>query len=196
MHRPPTAPLAAEQRAGRVGGVLAVLGALLVVLAFTALNWFRKDSGSAFNSGTRSRFSDIHHVIDKVSQQINGSGVSDQVHVGLSKLYFGWLGWVLLIVAVMLALLANLPLGAASVVFRVLGAVVALAGIGATLWSLEFVRVDDTLRTSIEASGVSVPDFGYYLGHTSFGAWAALAGFLLLLLASLVGPRTVRATPY
>ncbi len=191
-----TAPAAKRQSVGVVGGALAVAGAVLIVLAFTVLDWFRKDSASAFNSGSKSTFSDIHDVIEKVGQQVNGSGVSDQVHVGLSKVYFGWLGWVLLIVAVVLALLAILPLGAASVVFRVLGALAALGGLGVTLSSLEFVRVDDDLRKRIETTGVKVPDFGYYIRHTSFGAWAALLGFLLLLIASVTGPRTVRTADY
>src|SRR4051794_7775688 len=111
------APAAA--RPGVVGIVLAVLGAIAGIIAFTATKWYS-------DFGVGSKFGDIHKVLDH----------ADGDAAGVAKAYFGWLAWVLLAVAVIVAVLANLPTPASGGL-RAAGAVVALAGIGFTFWALK-----------------------------------------------------------
>lgn len=184
-------PPSSGQSISGVGGILALIGGVLLVLAFTVLNWFRNDRTAIVSSGSNSKFGKLHDTLDSATNQLRGSGVDSQVHFGVSKLYFGWLGWVLLIVAVAFALLAILPLGAATALFRTLGALVSLVALAITLWALDLVRFDDTLGRRIENLGAKAPSYLDFLKHTAFGAWATMLGFLLLGVAALAGPRAI-----
>src|SRR5437764_41974 len=70
-----TPPAAPRQTFGAVAATLAVVGAVLGVLAFTALNWF---------NGDNSTFGDIKTVV--TSEQAKA------VVNSFAKVYFSWLG--------------------------------------------------------------------------------------------------------
>jgi hypothetical protein len=113
--RPPT-------RTGFGGTALGVVtgGAVLVLLAFTVLDWlsFRGDS----------TFARIH-------ARLNLAG---PFATGLADAYFSWLGWttfgVVLVVAVLAALVASIGR-----VLRPVALVLALAGVGLTFWSIKLM---------------------------------------------------------
>jgi hypothetical protein len=141
---------------GVVGSLLALIGAAAIIVAFTAVDWF-----SGF--GGHSHFSDLHDIT-------KGGGST-----GIAKAYFGWLGWVLLAATVLLALGANIPSPAATVL-RPLGAIVGLASVGLTFWALKF------------ESG-SRPGYSEYLKHARIGFYLAAAGFLVAAIGAMIGPR-------
>lgn len=144
---------------GVVGSLLAVIGAAAIIVAFTAVNWFS-------DFGTKNHFSDLH----KITNTTFGAGVA--------KAYFGWLGWVLLAVTVILALAANVP-SAAAAALRPLGAVVALVSIGLTFWA-------------IKLSSAGTPGYSEYLKHARVGFYLAVAGFLIAGIGALIGPHRSR----
>ena len=177
-----------HQGFGVVGGAFVVIGAVLLVLGFTVLNWFRSDYSTFGGGGTGSHFSGVHHRLD-LAQRAFGQvpQFSKYIHLGIAPTYFSWLGWVLLVAAIVLGLAAVAPLGAASAPARILGVVVALAGIGLTLWALDLLRIDGPIAQRL-APDQNIPSYFDYIKHTSFGAWAALAGFLLIAIGALIGP--------
>jgi hypothetical protein len=123
---PPPAPYTqprARYGVGVVGIVFAIVGGVLGVVAFTALDWF--------SGNDPSHFSDVHDVLKLAHAQ--------HVDNGAAYLYFSWLGWALLAAAVVVAILACLP-SPASPGLRVLGALLGLVGIGLTFWAVEFVH--------------------------------------------------------
>ena len=137
---------------GIVGIVLAVLGAAAGVVALTALKWF--------STLGRAHFNDIHKLTNSLGSEANGFG----------KAYFGWLAWVLLAVAVVLAIAANLPTPASSAL-RAVGAVVGLAGIGLSFLGIKFAN-----NTS----------YSQFIKHANVGFYVLLGAFLLTTIASLV----------
>lgn len=153
----PYAPPRARYRLGVVGLVIATVGGVAGVLAFTAVDWFK--------GPRQSHFSDVHDWV-KIARIYH-------VDTAVSYLYFSWLGWVLLAAAVTLALLACLP-SPASGGLRVLGALVSLAGIGLTFWSVEYAHGEAYTEF------IKIARVGFYL---------TLGAFLLTFIASLIGPR-------
>lgn len=101
---------------GVVGSVVAAVGAILVVIAFTATDWF---------NFTPSHLGDVKDQLD-----VGGSAAS-----GLAKAYFGWLGWLLLVVVMVLAIIANIPTPAAQA-FRALGGVLAAIAVAITFFAI------------------------------------------------------------
>lgn len=150
---------------GAVGATVAVLGAVLLVVAFTVVDWFTH----ATDDGP-SHFSDIHNLVKRL-EHVNAAN-------SVSSAYFSWLGWVLLGVAVLAAILACAP-GSTSTPFKVIGVLAALAGI-----VLTFVAID------IVKSGTSgAPSYSDYLKHSRLGFYLAIAGFVLAGVGALIGPR-------
>ncbi|PZS17515.1 MAG: hypothetical protein DLM57_08340, partial [Pseudonocardiales bacterium] len=149
-----------SQSFGMVGALIAALGAILVIVAFTAVDWFKKGSGS------HSHFSDIHRALDQ------GKGFA----AGPAKLYFAWLGWTLLVAVVIVALLANLPSPAAAAL-RILGSLLALAAI-----ALSFLAI------SLAKSGLHGPAYTTYLKDARLGFYLAVGGFLLAGIGAAIGP--------
>src|SRR5205823_10007143 len=95
-------------------------GAVLGIIAFTALDWYKGRPAS--------HFSDIHDAVNVLH--------SRGLDTGIGYVYFRWLAWALLAAAVVVAVLANLP-SPASPGLRVLGALLGLAGIGITFWAID-----------------------------------------------------------
>lgn len=145
---------------GVVGTVLAAVGAASGVVAFTAVDWYTlgaKDSSSHYGE------------VKKVLDQLGGTAS------GISKLYFGWLGWALLAVAFVVAVLANMPSSSAGPL-RALGVIIAVASIAITFWALKFLST-------------SSPGYSHYLDHARIGFYLALAAFLLIGIGAMIGPR-------
>jgi hypothetical protein len=109
---------ARTQSFGVVGAAIAIVGAAAVIIAFTALDWFK---------GGSSKVSDIKTVLD--------AAPSNDVS-GLANAYFSWLCWVLLAVAAIAAIAANAP-SPASGPLRGVGVVVGLAGAVLTLFAIK-----------------------------------------------------------
>jgi hypothetical protein len=145
-------------RVGVVGSVLTLIGAVLLIVSFTALDWLSADGASI-------KFSDLHNAF-------SGAHLAQPADA-----YFGWLAWTLLVVAVLVALLANAPMGL-SVALRPLGLILGLVGAGLTFWALKFN---------------SETDYSDVLKHTSVGFWFAVVGFVLAAVGAISGPRHVRA---
>jgi hypothetical protein len=101
---------------GVVGTVVAAVGAILVVIAFTAVDWVKTSP---------SHFGDINNRLDAA-----GSGAG-----GLASAYFGWLGWLLLVVTVVLCIAACAPSPAAQAL-RAIGAIVAAISIAITFFAI------------------------------------------------------------
>jgi hypothetical protein len=186
----------ARSALGIPGLVLAVIGAALVVIAFTALKWLRKGSSGSFFEDTKdTTFSKIHDGFDKLDKEIASSGLSKykgDLHEGVGPTYFGWLAWVLLAVTVVLAVLAVVPNPAAKL-GRILGPIVALVAIGLTFWAIDLVRFSGQLKRLLEQNGQKAPSYGDFLKHANIGFWFTVGGFLLLGIGALLGTRRRRA---
>lgn len=138
---------------GVVGTVTAAVGAILVVIAFTAVDWFKGSLG----------FGDVHDILD------NQGSNAPQPASG----YFGWLGWLLLIATVVLCIAACAPSPAAQAL-RAIGAILAAISIAVTFFAIRFT------------AGLAYTD---YLKNARIGFYFALAGFLLMGIGALIGPR-------
>lgn len=150
-------PVGSGAKFGVVGATLAGIGAVLLVIAFTAVQWF-----SAFGIGSGT-FPDVHDGLDAGSSQ--AAGVADS--------YFSWLAWLLAIVAVVVAIVANLP-SPASGPLRALGAVIAAAAIAISFFAIK-----------LGTTGA----YTDYLKHARLGFYFAVAGFLLVGIGALIGPK-------
>ena len=120
---PPPAPYVPQRSTGGpgiVGIVLAVVGAVAVIVSFTALEWFHEFG--------KAKFSDL---ADATGSRTGATGIATA--------YFGWLAWVLLVAALLAAIVANLPTPASGAL-RPLGALLGLAGAGLTFWAIKFAH--------------------------------------------------------
>lgn len=136
---------------GVVGLVLSGAGAIVGIIAFTAVTWF-SDLG-------RTHFQDVHHLVNALPR---ATKVADA--------YFGWLAWLLLAVAVICAVAGCVP-SPASAVARALGVVVSLAAIALTFWAIKFS--DDGANYSEFLKHARV---GFYLALGAFVLTALGAG--------------------
>ncbi|MEO8889221.1 MAG: hypothetical protein ABI301_02325 [Jatrophihabitantaceae bacterium] len=153
---------------GAVGAAVAVLGAIAIGVAFTAVDWFTHAIGDG-----PSHFSDIHAALKKLNA----------VHAAnsLSSAYFSWLGWALFAVAVIAAIIACAP-GATSALFKAISALTALAGIVLTLVAIDLVK----------RGTAGAPSYTEYLKHSRLGVYLSLAGFVLVAVGALIGPRRAK----
>lgn len=115
-------PVGSGAKFGVVGATLAGVGAVLLVISFTALEWFAKFTGSG-------SFGDVHDQLDANPGQASG----------LASAYFSWLAWTLAVASVIVAILANLP-SPASGPLRALGAVLASAAIAVSFFALRLAN--------------------------------------------------------
>ena len=105
---------------GVVGVVLVVVGAVLLLIAFTTLTWYEVGSRASITFGT------LHDL----STRAGGARAP--------RWYFGWLAWLLLALVVVVGIAANVR-SALSVPLRVVGLLTGLAGLAATYWALHKV---------------------------------------------------------
>ena len=165
-----------------VGATLLAIGAVLILAAFTVLNWFRDGSGFFAGAGSHSTFGDLNDLIASTRRAAAEQGISSHVSFGASAVYFGWLGWLLFLAAVVLTGLAVSRVGARRWFVKWLAAVVAAAGVGVSFLALNLVTFEGNA-----ANNANAPSYGEFLGHSGLGAWAAIAGFVLIIVAAL-GP--------
>lgn len=185
--RPRPQPYSHAPRVGLPALVVAAVGAVLVLLAFTVLDWFRSGSDSQFfRDGSDSTFGDLRDGFDAFRTRLDAATPSAgrDVHFGIADSYFGWLGWLLFAVAVCVAVAAALPSRAAPVL-RATGLVVGLVAAGLTVWALQLV----TFSGRLAQLAVGAPTFWGYVKHSGVGAWLAIAGFVLLGIGAAIGPR-------
>jgi hypothetical protein len=166
---PYTGAPAAQAPVGIPGVVAAVVAAVLGVLAFTVLNWF--DSGS-----DHSHFSDVRDVL-KLLHTVGADH-------GTAYLYFNWLAWVLLAVAVVAAIAANLATPLATPL-KIFAALVGLAGIAVTFIAIDLVG---TVPAGAD-TGDAPSSYTDYLKHSRIAFYFAVAAFLLTTIAALIAPR-------
>jgi hypothetical protein len=142
-----------------------VVGAILAVIGAAAVV-VGFTAVNWFDGKADSKLSDIKKLQD------SAGGVNF-----LPKAYSHWLGWVLLAAAFVIAVAAVAP-WAGSAAARGLGLLVGLAGVGATLWAVDILQ------------GVSGnPSYSQYLKHADLGFYFAAAGFLVIGIGALTGPR-------
>jgi hypothetical protein len=160
-----------SQGFGVIGAAIAALGAVLLIIAFTVTNWYDGKNGN-------SHFGDLHKALTQLDKSNRANS--------LAVIYFGWLAWVLLAVGVIAAVLANLP-SPLSGVMRGVGALIGLAGAGLTLGAIKLTK-----DASAAAASGSLADYGDYIKHSSVAFWLAIAGFVIIAVGSLIGPRRSR----
>lgn len=139
-------------------------GAILVLLSFRFLHWYQVPAG--VDSSGDVTFSKLRTSAD----QLRGAGVTTA--------YFHWLAWVLLVVAILVGVAANLPTRAADAL-RVGGFLVGVVGAAGTYYALA-----QHFDATGSANGV--------LHNSTWGLWAALLGFLVTAVGAALGPREAR----
>lgn len=164
-----------------VATTLVALGALFLLASFTILNWFREGSGFFGGAGRRSKFHDLHNFLEQAARDVARNGIASHVSFGASRPYFSWLGWVLLVAALAFGALAASPVGTAHFTARWFGAVVAAAGIALTFLAINLITFEGNAANNADA-----PSYSSFLAHTGPGMWAAVLGFLLVLVGCLV----------
>ncbi|HEY2298003.1 MAG TPA: hypothetical protein VGH43_09770 [Jatrophihabitans sp.] len=188
----PAAMATSKGRFNVVAGVLAGIAAILGILSLFVFGWYRDNYRSVSggnNASSSSKFSKLHDSLGNFKDQADSHpSIGRFLHFGISPTYFGWLGYLLIIAAVVLAFVAAAPLGGAVVAVKFLAALVALAGLGLTLWAIDLIAVDKPFVDQY-LNGQKAPSYLDYLKHTSFGAWAMLLAFLLCFIAALLPPK-------
>ena len=151
---------------GVPGIVLVLLGAVLALLSFRFLHWY--DVPAGHDSSGDVTFSKLHTSAD----QLGGAG--------MAAAYFGWLAWLLLIAGIVLGVAANLPTPMSDAL-RVTGFLVGLLGVGGTFYALA-----QHFNATGSRNGI--------LHNATWGTWAAAAGFALIAVGAVLGPRRTGRT--
>jgi hypothetical protein len=146
---------------GLAGIALVLVGVVLLLVSFTApVDWY---PGSTRPSAVAHiRFSDLHDLTAASSS------------IALTKAYFGWLAWVLLIAVIVVGFAANAPTPAADGL-RVLGFAVGLAGAAVTYLALNKLA--------------SWAGSGGAFDHSRAGVWLAMTGYLVAGVGAAIGPK-------
>jgi hypothetical protein len=154
-----------RQTLGIVGIAVAIVGAVVLISGFF-LSWYKI-------AGQEAKFSDIH-------KDLSDAG---SLAPGLAKAYFGWLAWVLLVLVIIAAVVANLPVGAAVLPMRIVAPVIGLLGVLLTLLALNSYW--DKAKDTPAGQGA---DLGIFK-HSAIGLYLTLAGFIIAGVAGVFGPR-------
>jgi hypothetical protein len=174
--------------------LLATTAAGLGACATTVLGWFRHtDVAVLLTAGTDDRltFSLLGTALRAEQDRLDQApaGVRAGIHLGIGPTYFGWLGYALLGVAVTLAVVSAAPSARMTAAARLLGLLVSMSGVAATLWAFDLVRVDPNV---VIRGAQRPPGYLDYLSATGPGAWAMLAAFALTLVAVTLPVRRER----
>ena len=172
--------------------LLATTAAVLGALGTTVLGWFRHtDAAVLLAGGTDGRltFSRLGTALSAEQHRLGQApaAVRAGVHLGIGPAYFGWLGYALVGAAVTLAVVSAAPSSAMTA--RLLGVLVSVAGVAATLWAIDLVRVDPNV---IIRGAQRPPGYLDHLRATGLGAWAMFAAFALTLVAVTLPARRER----
>jgi hypothetical protein len=166
--------------------VVAAAAACLGTLAVTVLGWFRHTAVAFLLTGA----TDEHWSFARIGTELRAerarlatapAGVRAGVHLGVGPDFYGWLGYLLLGTAVAVAIVSAAPPSRLTAAARVVAALIGIAGVAATLWALDVIRVDP----GVVIHGAQRPP-GYfdYLTNAGVGAWAMLAAFALVVVAA------------
>jgi hypothetical protein len=163
----------AGERGGRRGigvpaVVLVLVGTALVVVSFRFLDWY--DVPEHADSAGDITFSKLHDTAD----QLGGAGAASA--------YFDWLAWLLIIALIVIGVGASLPVPIADGL-RVVGFLLGVIGAGATYFAIAQLH---NAQLSAGAEKHSV------LFNSTWGIWAAFAGFLLAATGAGLGPKGAR----
>lgn len=158
-----------DRRALGLPGALMVLGgAVLVLLSFRFLDWYdvprRADSAGSITFA----------ALKTSADQLSGAGAATA--------YFDWLAWVLLIGAIAAGIAANLSIPGADAL-RVAGFLLGVIGAAATYFAVA------QLHNAQVAAGATKHSVLY---NSTWGLWAAFAGYLVAAVGAVVGARRVR----
>lgn len=145
-------------RIGYPGIALMIAGSVMLLAAFTVVNWYPGSRGA--DSEADITFKKLHALA--------GSGGTPAI----SQMYFNWLCWALLILAIVVAMAANFP-SVATESLRIFGFALGLTGAAITYLVLEQPHRGTT---------------GSAFDHAQYGVWLALAGFLVIGLGAALGP--------
>jgi hypothetical protein len=174
--------------------LLATAAAGLGVLATTVLGWFRHTDVALLLPGEpddRWTFSRLGTALSAEQDRLGQApaAVRAGIHLGIGPTYFGWLGFALVGAAVTLAVLAAAPSSRMTATARLLGFLVSVSGVAATLWALDLVHVDPNV---VIRGAQRPPGYIDYVRATGPGAWAMLAAFALTLVAVTLPGRRER----
>lgn len=142
----------ADRRFGIAGVATGLIGAIMVLVALTGLNWF---------SGTTTGTLDFGQADDVAQQGL----FSD-----FGQAYFGWLAWLFFIVVVLAVVLAAFPSPALRV-FRAVGVVAGVAAAG-----LAFLAIQPSSGTPGYGDVLSDTSVGFWLAVAGFLLAAVGAG--------------------
>ncbi len=142
-----------------------LLGALLVLASFRLLDWYGITTTADAASDTS--FPALRNSVD----QFGGARAA--------TIYFDWLSYTVLIVAIIVGVLANLEWRFTELM-RIVGFVVGATGVGATYYAL--LQYSDAQADAGAAQHNP-------LFNGSWGLAAVLLGFALLALGAFLGPR-------
>lgn len=170
LHRPVQIPRTGPdgRRIGVVGVGLVSLGAIMLILSFTTLEWRRVAARG-----------DSVGEIDFAALRQNLEHFPAGGKPGATVAYFTWLCWVLLIALILLGYAANLPTPSSNGL-RLGGFFLGLVGAAFTYYALSrySLATHDLFGTSSGA-----------LDNADLGIWFALGGYLLAGAGAAVGPR-------
>ncbi len=158
---------APRRRANPVALAIVAAGTVLVVVSFTALDWYRI-------AGQGTTFANLRTDLDSPGAPL------------LPKIYFSWLGWALLAITVLAAVAALLPIGTPGRVLRVLAPVFGVVALLITLLALNTLWTE-LRRVSDEAAGLGV------FKYSTIGLYLALIGFAVAGIGGALGPRPAGA---
>lgn len=153
----------AGKRLGYPGIALVLCGAVLVLVSFTAVNWYAGSHGADAVSDIG--FRDLHQNLSAFHAP------------GAATTYFGWIAWTVLILALICGFAANLPTAHANGL-RVAGLALGLVGFAWTYYALaQYIQ-------GLKDRGVDAGVFD----NAGAGIYLALVGYLLLALGAAIGP--------
>jgi hypothetical protein len=142
-----------------LAAALVLLGAVLVLMAFTTLDWYGEQY---WNGPGGTSFADLRQLAQEASYA-----------PGIFSAYVGWLGWLLLVVCVALSVASIVHSDA-----RLRGAALVVALSGAVL---TFVAMFELYDPSNEQTAT-------VFTTASAGIFAAIGGFVAMAAAGLVVP--------
>ncbi len=143
-----------SQTFGWLGFGMSVIGSVMVLVSYSALIWIGAGNYT---------FPDLRQRITAID--------SDVLVHPVAKTYFSWLGWAILALVAVCAILAATP--ALSGPFRILAPLLAVAAIALTL-----VAIDITNQRA----------YGVWFRDARAGFYLALVGFVLVAIGSALGP--------
>jgi hypothetical protein len=163
----PPPPVSATRRDtfGSGGAFFAGVGAVMVLIAFSSLDWLSA-------SGEGITFSDIHRLVSLQGSAANAPAQG----------YFGGLGWVFLVAATATAFYAVVP--AAPPFMRAVSFLLGLAAVIVTF-----------LAIAIGKDGGGGVPYSAYIKHAEAGFWVAVVGFAMIGLGGSAGPRRSGPAP-